>query len=47
LEYLGVLITGSLATVWTAPVVVVAAAILIFISLSVIALLEREIGRLD
>lgn len=46
LEYLGVLITGSLATVYPAPFVVLGAAVLIFLVLATIVLLRRDIARL-
>ena len=47
LEYLGVMITGTLATIWTTPVVVAGAAVLIFLVLAVIALVHRDVARLD
>jgi len=47
LEYVGVLVTGALATVWTAPPVVVGAAVVMGITVIAIATLRREITRVE
>ena len=46
-EYVGVLVTGALATVWTAPPVVVGAAVVMGITVIAIATLRREITRVE
>jgi MFS family permease len=47
LEYVGVLLTGALAAVWTAPPVVVGAAVVMGIAVIAIATLRREITRVE
>jgi MFS family permease len=47
LEYVGVLLTGTLATVWAAPPVVVCAAILMAAAVTGVALRRREVARLE
>ena len=47
LEYVGVLVTGTLASVWTAPPVVLVAAALITVILVGVALTYREVAGLD
>ena len=47
LEYVGVLLTGTLATLWTAPPVVVGAAVLMGIVIIAIALLQRDVAGIE
>jgi predicted MFS family arabinose efflux permease len=47
LEYVGVLLTGTLATLWTAPPVVVGAAVLMGIVIIAIALLQQDVARIE
>jgi len=47
LEYVGVLLTGALATVWTAPPVVIGAAVVMGIAVIAIAILRREVIRVE
>ena len=46
-EYVGVLVTGALATVWTAPPVVVGAAVAMGIAVIAIATFRREITTVE
>jgi hypothetical protein len=46
LEYVGVLLTGTLAAVFAAPPVVVGAAVVLAIVVVGVALRQREIARL-
>jgi predicted MFS family arabinose efflux permease len=47
LEYVGVLLTGALATVWMAPPVVVGAAVVMGIAVIAIAVLRSEVTRVE
>ena len=46
-SHVGVLLTGALATVWTAPPVVAAAAVVMGIAVIAIATLRREVIRVE
>jgi MFS family permease len=47
LEYVGVLLTGTLAAVWTAPPVIVGAAVLMGILILGVAVQQREVALLE
>jgi MFS family permease len=46
LEYVGVLLTGTLATLWTAPPAVLAAAVVMGITVIAIAFRQRDVAKL-
>ena len=47
LEYVGVLVTGTLATVWAAPPVVAGAAVVIMIVITAIAIRQKAVAALE